>query len=98
MGLNEMANLIIEVPDDLARRLERIAASQHRSIQQLALDRLCSLVAETSGNRSGSAASVLLAMQEPPHLSVSDVEELDAAIATGRLPVRSESSFRTDPA
>jgi hypothetical protein len=31
-----MANLRIEMPDDLARRLEGIAAAQHRSVQELA--------------------------------------------------------------
>jgi predicted transcriptional regulator len=33
-----MANLNIEVPDDLVRSLERIAAGQHKNIQQLALN------------------------------------------------------------
>jgi hypothetical protein len=34
-----MANLIIEAPDDLTRNLEGIAAAQHKSIQQLAIER-----------------------------------------------------------
>ena len=34
-----MTNLIIEVPDDLARSLESIAAAQRKSLQQLALER-----------------------------------------------------------
>jgi len=34
-----MANLIIEVPDDLVRSLEDIATAQRKSIQQLALER-----------------------------------------------------------
>jgi hypothetical protein len=29
-----MANLMIEMPDDLVSSLERIAAAQHKSIQQ----------------------------------------------------------------
>ena len=33
-------NLTFEVPDELARSLEGIAATQHMSIQQLTLDRL----------------------------------------------------------
>ena len=32
-----MANLIIEMPDDLARSLEGIAALRRKSVQQLAL-------------------------------------------------------------
>jgi hypothetical protein len=33
-------NLTFEMPDELARRLEGIAATQHMSIQQFALERL----------------------------------------------------------
>jgi hypothetical protein len=39
-----MANLNIEMPDDLARSLEGIAAAQSKSVQQLALARLSLLV------------------------------------------------------
>ena len=88
-----MTNLIIEVPDDLAGSLERIAAAQNKSIQQLAIERLRSLVESSLEPRMGSAAAVLRAMQEPPHLSDSDVDELDAAIAAGRLPVRTRDLF-----
>jgi hypothetical protein len=88
-----MANLIIEVPDDLARSLEAIAAAQRKSIQQLALERLSSLVEISPDLRPGSPAMVLRAMQEPPHPSVADVDELDAAIAAGRLPIRTHDLF-----
>ena len=40
-----MANLIIEVPGDHVRSLEGIATAQRKSIQQLALEGLGSLVA-----------------------------------------------------
>jgi hypothetical protein len=88
-----MANLIIEVPDELARSLEGIAAAQHKSIQQLAIERLRSLLEVSPEHREGSAATLLRVMHEPPHLSVVDVDELDAAIAGGRLPVRTERLF-----
>ena len=88
-----MANLIIEVPDDLARSLEGIAAAQHKSIQQLAIERLSSLVEVGPEHRDGSPAAVLRGMHEPPHLSVSDVDELDAAIAGARLPVQTQRLF-----
>ena len=39
-----MANLIVELPDDLVLSLEGIAATQRKSIQELALERLSSLV------------------------------------------------------
>ena len=88
-----MANLTIEVPDELARGLEGIAAAQHKSVQQLAIERLTLLVEGHPEYRVGSAATILRVMQEPPHLSVSDVDELDAAITSGRLPVQTPDLF-----
>jgi hypothetical protein len=41
----------------------------------------------------GSAATILRVMQEPPHLSISDVDELDAAVAAGQLPVQTPDLF-----
>jgi hypothetical protein len=88
-----MTNLIIEVPDDLSRSLERIAAAQRKSLQQLALERLSSLVEIDPTTRAGSPAAVLRLMQEPPHPSVADVDELDSAIAAGRLPIQAQDLF-----
>src|ERR1017187_179028 len=65
-GANAMANLIIEVTDDLARSLEGIAAAQHKSIQELAIGRWSSLVEVIPDQRAGSPAAVLGAMQAPP--------------------------------
>jgi hypothetical protein len=86
-------NLTLEVPDELARTLEGIAATQHISIQQLALDRLATLVKGSAEPPAGSAAALLLVMGEPPHLSSADVDDLDAAILAARLPVRSIDLF-----
>ena len=88
-----MANLSIELPDDLARSLERIAAAQRKSVQELALERLISLVEDIPERRAGSPAEVLRAMQEGPHPTAADVEELDALIAAGRLPIRARDLF-----
>jgi hypothetical protein len=92
-----MANLIIEVPDDLVRSLEGIATAQRKCIQQLALEGLSSLVDIVPDvvpeSRSGSPAEVLRAMQEPPHPSSADVDELDAAVAAGRLPNQTRDLF-----
>jgi hypothetical protein len=88
-----MANLIIELPDDLVHSLEGIAASQHKSIQQLALERLRSLVDVSPEPRAGSAVAILRVMHQPPHPNLADVEELDAAIAAGRLPIRTRDLF-----
>jgi hypothetical protein len=91
-----MVNLIIEMPDDVARSLEEIAAAQRKSLQQLALERLSSLAAAVPENRPGSPAAILRAMKDAPHPSSEDVDALDAAIAAGRLPVRTSDLFETD--
>ena len=88
-----MANLNIEMPDDLARSLEGIAAARHKSVQELALEQLNSLAATVPEPRAGSPMTVLRAMQAPPHLSSDDVDELDAAVAAGRLVVRTNDLF-----
>lgn len=88
-----MANLNIEMPDDLVRSLAGIATAQRKSVQQLALEQLSSLVEVTPECRDGSPAALLRVMQEPPHLSSADVDELDAAIAAGRLPISARDLF-----
>jgi hypothetical protein len=88
-----MANLNIEVPDDLVRSLEGIAAAQRKGIQQLALERLKSLVEVTPDARVGSPTTVLRVIEEPPRLSSADVDELDAAVLAGRLPIRTRDLF-----
>ncbi len=70
-----------------------MAARQRKSIQQLALERLTSLVDVISELRAGSAAAILKVMQEPPQPSPEDVDELEAVIKTGRLPVRARNLF-----
>src|ERR1017187_7753404 len=76
-----MVNLNIEMPDDLVRSLEGIAAARRKSIQQLVIEQLSSLVEDVPERRAGSAAAVLRVMQEPPHPTAADVDELDALIA-----------------
>ena len=80
--------MTIRIPDDLARGLEGIAASQKKSVEQLALERLRSLFDDAS-----SPAAVLRALRELPHPSCSAVDDLDAAIAAARLPVRDKGAF-----
>ena len=87
-----MANLTIEMPDDLARSLEGIAAAQRKSVQQLAIERLRSLV-EGKGAAAGSATAVLQTMQEPPGVASEDVDRLDEAIAAGRLSIQPRELF-----
>ena len=80
--------MTIKIPDDLARRLEDIATSQKKDAQQVAIEGLRSLV-----GGAGSPGSILRAMSEPPHLIPSAVDDLEAAIADGRLPVRAQGAF-----
>ena len=91
--VHRMTSLIIELPDDLVLSLQGMAAAQRKSLQQLALERLSSLVDMSPALRAGSPAAVLRAMREPPHPELADVEELDAVIAAGRLPIRARDLF-----
>ena len=86
-----MASLTIEVPEELVRSLEGIAATQRKSVQQLALERLISLVDVITAPEAGSPELVLRVLREPPHPSAADVDELDAAIKAGRLSVRTRN-------
>jgi hypothetical protein len=81
--------MTIQIPDDLARRLEGIAASQKKSVEQLALERLRSLFDDAS-----SPGAVLRAVRALPHPSSSAVDDLDAAIAAGTGTRRHSRSMR----
>ena len=83
-----MAQLSIEIPEDLARRLEGLAIAQNKSVEEVALERLQSLLPTP-----GSPSAVLRAMREQPHLSSSVVDDLEAAIGRGRLAVREQGAF-----
>jgi len=80
--------MTIQIPDELARRLEEVAAARHKSVQELAVERLQSLV-----ERSDSPGSLLRAIQALPHPSPAAVDDLDAAIAGSRLPVHNHGVF-----
>jgi hypothetical protein len=80
--------MTIEIPDQLARSLEGLAAAENKSVEQLALERLQSLIEIAT-----SPEAILRAVRKLPHPSCSAVDELDAAIAGGRLPVRDQGAF-----
>ena len=80
--------MTIQIPDDLARGLEGIAAAQKKSVEQLAVERLRSLL-----DKPTSPEAVLRTIQALPHPSPSAVDDLDAAIAASRLPVRDQGAF-----
>jgi hypothetical protein len=60
-----MASLTIEVPDDPVRSLEGIAATQRKSVEQLALERSIPLV-DAAAPGAGSPAAVLRVVRKRP--------------------------------
>jgi hypothetical protein len=80
--------MTIDIPDDLARFLEGIAAEQQKSVEQVALDNLRSLF-----DRASSPEVVLRAVRGLTHPSAAAVDDLEAAIAAARLPVRNQGAF-----
>jgi len=88
-----VTDLTIQIPDDVARRLESIAAAEQKTAQQLASERLTHWLKLGSPPRSGSAAALLDAMREAPHLTAEDVEALDISIASARQPIRESDIF-----
>jgi hypothetical protein len=80
--------MTIQIPGDLARGLEGIAAAQQKSVEQVALESLRSLF-----DRASSPQAVLRAVRELPHPSAAAIDDLDAAIAAVRLPVSDRRAF-----
>jgi predicted thioredoxin/glutaredoxin len=68
--------MTIQIPDDVARGLEGLAAAQRTSAEQVVLESLRSLL-----DRASSPAAVLRAIRDLPHPSSEAIDELDAAIA-----------------
>jgi len=83
-----MTTLIIRIPDDLASGLQGLAAAQRTSVEQVAVEHLRSLV-----DRLSSPDAVLRAVRKLPHPSPSAVDDLEAAIAAGQLPVNDKGAF-----
>ena len=83
-----MAQLTLEIPEDLANRLESLAVAQNKSVEQIALEQLRSL-----DLTPGSPSLILQTMKQLPHLHPSVIDELEAAIRNGRLAVREQDIF-----
>ena len=84
--------MTIQIPDDLAHGLEGIAVAQQKSVEQVAVDSLRSLV-----NRVGSPELLLKAVRKLTHPGPAAIEDLDAAIAAGKLPTRDQGVFDKSP-
>lgn len=83
-----MAELTLEIPENLAQYLESLAAAQNKSVEQVALDHLRSL-----DTAPGSPVSILQAIKQLPHLHPSIIDELEAAIRNGQLAVGEQDVF-----
>ncbi|MEP7352264.1 MAG: hypothetical protein ABI824_03445 [Acidobacteriota bacterium] len=70
--------MTIQIPDDLTRGLEGIAASQHKSVEQLAVERLRTLIVDPASPRA-----LLEVLRGLPHPSDAAVNDLESAIETG---------------
>jgi len=84
--------MTIQIPEDLARDLEGIAAAQKKTVEQLAVERLRTLL-----ERPTAPDTVLRTIQALPHPSSAAVDDLDAAIAAARLPVGDQGVFDNLP-
>ena len=80
--------MTIQIPDELARGLEGIAAAQRKTVEQLALDSLRLLFDEAS-----SPEALLRSVRRLPHPGAAAVDDLEAAILSARLPVRDDGAF-----
>ena len=80
--------MTIQIPDDLARGLEGIAAAQSKSVEQVALESLRALFESES-----SPEAVLRTLRNLPHPSAEAVDDLEAAIAAARLPMLDHGVF-----
>jgi len=90
--IERMVRMTIQIPDELARDLARIAALESKSLEQMAVERL-GLLLETES----SPQAVLRTIRALPHPSSGAVDDLDAAIASARLPVNEHGTFDRKP-
>ena len=88
-----MRQLTIEIPEALAQRLAWLAAEQKKSIEQVALEQLTSLLEPQTEDISGSPSVIRRVMKEQPHLSREAVDDLELAIEEGKLPMLQEGVF-----
>ena len=65
-----------------------MAAAQHKTVAELALDRL-----RSGAHPAGSPQAILEMLRGLPHPSPAAVDDLEAAIAAARLPVSDQDPF-----
>jgi hypothetical protein len=85
--------MTIEIPEDLERRLEGIAHAQSTSVEQPAIRSLRRIFDVEASERQTSPQLLLRTLQSLPPFTAEEVDELEASIAAGRLPVRDVGLF-----
>ncbi len=83
-----MAQLILEITEDLARHLEELATAQNKSVEQVALEHL-----RSRDNAAGSPNAILRAMKQQPNVSSAATDEMETAIRNARLAVEERGAF-----
>lgn len=84
-----MTQITIEVPDDIASRLEALAKSEDKSVAQVVLEYL-----RPASEPVGSPQAILRALAQLPEVDPSAIDEMNAAIAAGRLAMSDRDPFR----
>ncbi len=74
--------MTIQIPDEILRGLQGIAAAQQKSVEEVAVESLRALF-----DTASSPEDLLRAVRRLPHPSAAAIDELEAAIASARLPV-----------
>ena len=80
--------MTIQIPNDLACRLSEVAAAQHKSVEQVAVEQLRFLDVRLTS--PGYLLGVIRGLARP---SEGAVDDLEAAIAAQILPVREDGLF-----
>jgi hypothetical protein len=80
--------MTIQIPDDLARKLEGIATAERKSVEQLALESLRRLFDDPNSPRA-----VLQSVRRLPRPSAAAVDDMEAAIRAAQLPVSNPGAF-----
>jgi len=80
--------MTIQIPDDVARGLEALAVVQRKSVEQVAVESLRQAFIHAS-----SPEALLRAVRGLPHPSAAAVDDMEAAIASARLPMSVPEPF-----
>ena len=79
--------------DSLANLASQLSPREQLELLVRISQRLGVVLEQPANNLTGSAAAVLQAVSQPPHLDDQAVKEMETAIAQGRLPVQSAGDF-----